>query len=283
MEFSQNLQSKMEQSFQQDPSKKKYDFISVVGKGSYGEVFSAIGDDGVNYAIKRISRRRSSYERLYQEIDACTKVNGCENVPKFHNASEDSDFYYLAFDFIEGKDLLTFALTKGSFDELSAKKIFSKLVNTVSEIHSRRVIHNDLKLENIIYSETTMDVNVIDFGLSEILTGDDDTRFGNGGSYEYLSPEKIFSPGKGYSGSKSDVWSLGIILYAMVFGKFPWPKDERKEYMEKNKCHPPLSFTNERKKISNTLTDLLSKILETDFKKRISLDEVKAHPWLRSN
>lgn len=283
MEFSQNLQSRMDQSFQQDPPKKKYDFVKVVGRGSYGEVFSAIGDDGVNYAIKRIPRKRLSYERLYQEIDACTKVNGCENIPKFHNASEDSDFYYLAFDFIEGIDLLAFAIKRGSFSESFAKKIFRKIVNTVSEIHSKRVIHNDLKLENIIYSETTLDVNIIDFGLSEILTGDDDTRFSNGGSYEYLSPEKIFSPEKGYSGFKSDVWSLGIILFAMIFGKFPWIKDQRKEYMETHKCHPPIVLTIERKKISNTLADLLSKILETDFKKRISLDEVKTHPWLQSD
>jgi serine/threonine protein kinase len=134
----------------------------------------------------------------------------------------------------------------------------------------------------------TYKTTLIDFGLAELVE-ESDASIRDSGSYEYLAPEKIAKSsslsydGKEnhFSGFKADIWGLGVILYAMLFGQFPWSKNERKQFIEKNDQHPQLKFPSSAEFISEEAKDLMKQIFTVDFQKRPSIEEITAHPWLK--
>jgi non-specific serine/threonine protein kinase len=128
---------------------------------------------------------------------------------------------------------------------------------------------------------------LIDFGLSEIV-GENDCTLSTAGSFEYQAPEKIIPNTKLYhgvkgsiSGFKADVWSLGVILFAVLFGHFPWSKKGRRDHIRQFNENPPLVFP-ENEFVSEHARDLLQNMLASDFSKRASTAEILAHPWLKA-
>lgn len=268
---------------EEPPAKTKYKVGNLLGQGSYGEVFLATDEKGSKFAVKKISKKACQLSKINEEVSACKQVQGSRNVPDLLEAMEDEQNYYLVFELIEGRDLLRVTMEKKGFDESVAKILFSKMINTLSDIHGRGVIHHDLKLENILYCEKNQEPYIIDFGLSTLLNEGTDLCYGDPGSYEYIAPEKIFRKTTGYDGFKSDIWSLGVILYAMVFAKFPWSKTDRTNFIKEKLSHPPFELReHQRKKISAKLSDLMFNMLETDPSKRISLEQIQGHPWLKA-
>jgi serine/threonine protein kinase len=128
---------------------------------------------------------------------------------------------------------------------------------------------------------------IIDFGLSE-LVGEIDATRRDSGSYEYVAPEKVmnrelmsYHGNEGYiSGFKADVWGMGIILYAILYGQFPWNKEQRQEYIRDFETHPEIFFPTSYK-VTDQANDLIQKILEVDPEKRLSIEQILAHPWLK--
>lgn len=261
-----------------------YKFGKKIGSGSWGEVFTATNSFGLPLAIKKIPKSKMSPKKLQKEVRAAKRARLCGGVAYFHESYEDEENYFLVFDFVEGKDLLKI-ITEAKFvpfKEDVAKIIFGNLVRSLIQIHSMRIVHHDLKLENVLLNPNTLETNIIDFGLADILPEDSSVTTGDPGSYEYLGPEKIFSEKKtGYDGFKSDIWSLGIMLYAMTYAQFPWSKKERQEFIERNRTHPPLKIPSDRTRVvSADCKDLIAKILTPDVKERISLEDILNHPWL---
>jgi serine/threonine protein kinase len=146
----------------------------------------------------------------------------------------------------------------------------------------------DLKCENIMIELETNKPIIIDLGLSEIVDENSDQTCREAGSFEYASTEKVeilkgydSEKGKPFSGFKTDVWSLGIILFVVLYGHYPWKKEERKKMIKFEKKHPEVNFPDYLKQISAEAKDLIRKMLEVDFNKRIPLQEVLSHPWLQ--
>jgi len=188
------------------------------------------------------------------------------------------------FDFVEGKDLLRL-ITDAKFEPLKeepAKKIMRGLIATMIGVHKNRVVHHDLKLENVLVNPVTLATTLIDFGLADIVPADNDIVSGDAGSYEYLPPEKVFTDKrKAYNGFKADIWSIGTIMYALLFAQFPWSKRERKDYLESKKVHPKLAFPAHRAHVSANARDLITAMLNMDPIARISLEDALEHPWLK--
>jgi len=261
---------------------EKYDLIHEVGKGSFGQVFCALSESNKTLTVKKISKEKTSLEKISKEVNALTLLSECPSVPKYYQLRQDEDYYYLILDYIVGKDLLHIIKEYGCFRENYAKDIFCKIAKTLKAIHKKNVVHQDLKLENIIYEHATQKIHIIDFGFSTIVEENDDLCRGDAGSYEYIAPEKLFY-GKtlAYSGFKSDVWSLGIVLHTLVLNRFPWEKEKLKAYIAENKSYPTFKIEERFKSLlSDDLKDLLYQLLENDPDKRISLDQVLQHPWL---
>lgn len=263
-----------------------YTLEKKIGSGTWGEVFIASNAFGQKLAVKKIPKDKVNLRKIQKEVRAAKRCRVCPGVVYYHETYEDDLAYYLVFDFCDGKDLLKM-ITESNFEPFKedvAKKILESLVRTLIKVHKARVVHHDLKLENILVSPKTNEPTLIDFGLADIVPADNDTCSGDAGSYEYLPPEKIFpEKRKAFAGFKSDIWSLGTILFALLFAQFPWSKRERKESVELKNTHPKLNFPAERAGVSQEARDLIKSMLEQDPEKRATLEDILLHPWLKDN
>ncbi|XP_058821449.1 serine/threonine-protein kinase 40-like [Topomyia yanbarensis] len=106
------------------------------------------------------------------------------------------------------------------FSEIEALMVFYEIVKVVEQLHQRNVIHRDLKLNNIVLNRRTNKIVITNFFLAKHLNSEDDNLFDQRGSPAYISPDVL--GGKPYKGKPSDVWALGVILYTIIYGKFPF-------------------------------------------------------------
>ena len=162
--------------------------------------------------------------------------------------------------------------------EKSALYIMSQLFSTIKYCHDNQVVHLDLKLENVMINESTGFIKLIDFGLCDFINGRGDLFTRIHGSEDYLPAEMIKHPEQPYSGTKADVWCLGIILYGLMSGSFPFNPIGRRKSINLGEPHPTPKFYF---KCSKKLKDLLNKMLEPTPTLRISIDEILKHPWMK--
>lgn len=118
-----------------------------------------------------------------------------------------------------GGDLLTFVRRRRKLNEDQAKFIFRQIINGLKYVHSKGVLHRDIKLDNILLTSEG-DVKICDFGVSKIVQNKNLVMEDQCGTPAYIAPE-VFS-GKGYKGFQSDIWSAGVVLYAMLLGTVPF-------------------------------------------------------------
>jgi len=176
-------------------------------------------------------------------------------------------------------DLFTYFEEEKQFEALpeeEARNITSQVINALLHSHKSGVSHLDIKLDNIMINPESQQVKVIDFGLCDIATnGEKLVR--RCGSEEYCAPELLDSHVTSFSGVKLDVWCLGVVLYCLLAAQFPFNAKNRRTIMAYGGEHPTVSFSSN---ISGSAQDLLSKMLEINPAKRITMEEVAAHPWI---
>jgi len=154
-----------------------------------------------------------------------------------------------------------------------AGKIFVQIIEGVRHAHQRGVDHRDLKLENIMLTNEGK-VKIIDWGLSTV--GKDATPECVG-TVDYVAPEVMTA--RSYKTNATDVFSLGVVLYTMMVGQFPFSYKSRLEYFRKKTViHPTLPTTDS---LNPKCAELLQKMLEIDPEKRISLKEVLQTEWVK--
>ena len=160
--------------------------------------------------------------------------------------------------------------------EETAKSYFIQIVNAVHHLNKLQIIHRDIKPKNLLLSNNQKDIRVCDFGLAKICNGVE--QYTVCGSPLYMAPEVICGNSYDY---KIDIWSMGIVLYEMLFGINPLSKIKIKKYYEletfmKNTEHINIPDTT----ISSCAVDLLTQLLDKDVTKRIDLDDIYMHKWL---
>jgi len=181
-------------------------------------------------------------------------------------------------DLAEGSDLLTW-MERADFMpmiEEHCRSITFQLLMTMSSIHHAGVAHKDLKLENIIMSTEGV-VSIIDFGLAYNFK-DSAICTDCAGSIEYASPEILLS-GEPFSATKADVWSLGVTVYALLYGSFPFGFDDRLlNEMLTLRQHPEVVFPRSVE-VSSAARDFLRRMLSVDPLKRWDIEKLLKHPW----
>ena len=176
-------------------------------------------------------------------------------------------------EYANGGELFDYIVKRKRLQEQDACKFFQQLLAGVEYIHKVRICHRDLKPENLLLDENN-NIKIVDFGLSNIYK-EGETLKTACGSPCYASPEMI--AGKRYVGLSSDIWSCGIILYAMTCGYLPFEDpNTNKLYKKILNCDYLLPGF-----ISQNCKDLIRKILNTDPKLRITSTEIKNHPWFQ--
>jgi len=254
----------------------KYKIGQTLGRGASGTVCVARNmQTGQVYACKIILKQsvadRGDMDRFQREINVMAFIIH-ENIVCLHDFFWDSKYFYLIMDYCPGGELFDFLVRNGKSDEKTAAFVFYQIASALKICHESGVAHRDLKPENVLIT-TFPYVKLSDFGLSSY-NSDVIQNQTFCGSPCYCSPECLCRIP--YNGKLSDVWSLGVILYALVVGDLPWNTSNSSimiHQIVKGSISFPVS-------LSENLRLLLMGMLKVNPNERLSLDEALAHPWI---
>jgi len=208
----------------------KYNIKSkTLGEGTFGKVFLAENsvNDNVKVAIKALKKNKvtdEAIEKVKHEVDVLQTLDH-PNIVRYFETFESEKSIYLVMEYCEGGELFEqLSISKGKvFTEKQTAKVMKQLFHAISHCHSKGVIHRDLKMENVMYKtkDTTNEpeVKIIDFGLSKIKEAGKTSMSTACGTPYYVAPEVLGS--RGY-GQECDIWSLGVIMYILLSGEFPF-------------------------------------------------------------
>jgi serine/threonine protein kinase len=196
-----------------------------------------------------------------------------ENVVSLRDFYVDEENYYVIMDLCGGGDLASYLGRNGALTEIMAARIFWQIVAGLKHLHSCGVAHRDLKPENVLFNPFPR-VRIADFGLCGLMT-DDFRRQTFCGSPCYCSPECLCKVA--YDPRISDVWSLGVILYALLTGCIPWQIENASRMLRQILT----GFYDIPEEVSPEAADLISCLLKVNPRERISLDDVGRHPWFK--
>ena len=255
-----------------------YIIKNTIGRGAFGKVKLGIHiPTHKKVAIKILEKSKilenDDLIRVKREFEMLSKFNH-PNVIMVTEIFETPTKYYSVMEYCKGGELFNYMVKKVRLTENESSFFFYQLINGLEYIHSLNIVHRDLKPENLLLNQNKI-LKIIDFGLSNYFGKNDNMELliTPCGSPCYASPEMI--NGNKYDGYKIDIWASGIILYAMLCGYLPFEgcNDDIlfKRIVKCKYCLP--------KNLSDDSKDLISKILVTDPEKRISIKEIKKHPF----
>lgn len=257
-----------------------YDIRKEIGHGAFGKVYLGLQKlTGLKVAIKVIEKSRlkdeKSRAKVLREVNIFRSVQH-KNIVALFEVFEDDACFYIVMEFCGGGDLLNFVRSKGRLCELEAREIFKQLVEGVAAIHANSILHRDLKLENVLIDAQLQTIKLCDFGISRVVeTGAVMTE--QCGTPAYLAPEVLYE--EGYTGFSSDVWSLGVVLYAMTVGRMPY-KGKSLEDLKAVLRSQTLSFPDF---LSDSLKRLIADMLTIAPLERISIEKLLQHDWFSAS
>ena len=249
----------------------------TLGKGAFGKVKLGISIPNHRKVAIKILKKSKIVEkddviRIKREFDMLSKFNH-PNVILVAEIFESEYSFYTVMEFCEEGELFNYIVKKSHLCEEESAFFFYQLINGLEYIHSLGIVHRDLKPENLLLTKDHI-LKIIDFGLSNYFKENQEQLLSTlCGSPCYASPEMV--AGKNYNGFKVDIWSCGIVLYAMLCGYLPFEdRDNRILFKKILKCK--LEFPKYVKEMGK---DLIKKILVVDPEKRIIIKEIKNHPF----
>lgn len=266
---------------------------STLGQGEFGKVKLGWRKDGKmpeQVAIKLIRKDtvppKSSREiKVFREINAL-KLLTHPNIVRLEEVIQNDKYIGIVLEYASGGELFDHILTHKHLKDNAACRLFAQLISGVHYLHSKGIVHRDLKLENLLLDKHK-NVIITDFGFANSFKAASDGSIHDlmstsCGSPCYAAPELVVSDSK-YVGRKVDVWSCGVILYAMLAGYLPFdddpanPEGDNITQLYKYITSTPLTFP---EYIQPMPRDLLRKILVSDPNRRIDLNNVRSHAWL---
>ncbi|WYZ44383.1 hypothetical protein EsH8_VII_000819 [Colletotrichum jinshuiense] len=291
---------------------------NTIGEGEFGKV--KLGwkqDGGVQVAIKLIKRdsvgnNPSRLAKIYREIAILRGISH-PNIVRLHEMVETERHIGIILEYASGGELFDYILNHRYLKDNAARRLFAQLVSGVGYLHKKGIVHRDLKLENLLL-DRNRNIIITDFGFANTFDAEDElseeeelnlsdrefvkklgldriktngTRKGDlmqtsCGSPCYAAPELVVSDSL-YTGRKVDVWSCGVILYAMLAGYLPFdddpanPEGDNINLLYKYIVNTPLTFP---EYVTPHARDLLRRILVPNPRKRADLFEVARHSWL---
>lgn len=242
--------------------------------GSFSDIYKGKSKtNGKKVAIKKIKKEMEYIELISNEVTAYNKIKH-KNVIKFIDFFK-SDFFYMVFEFIDSIDLLEYVCNYSPIRISTVKKIFVQLLKAIKACYKNDIIHRDIKLENIIIKEKSKKIYLIDFGLCSLFQKKGELIRTFSGSHNYFSPEVMERIP--HCPFKSEIWSLGIVLFGLAFGVFPSFAYNR-VIRKRQPIFPKCCY--EDKKYEK-LKHLLSKMLLDNPNERIEFKDILCHEWIK--
>jgi serine/threonine protein kinase len=248
------------------------------GEGSYGVVYKATNKyTAKEYAAKIIDKRSLNKSMLESIARESSITSGLDhpNIIKTHFVNENESTVTIFMDLISGGELYEHVNQYEHLSECRAYFLFKQMVDAIEYLHQNYIAHHDIKLENmLINNENDLHVYIIDFGFSFIRMPGDALSDNFKGTPAYASPELLL--GRPNSGFPSDIWALGVCLYIMAVGNYP--------FFASNLYVLRMQVTRGKYDDSSIpdeqLKDLIGKMLTVKEEDRITIQEIKSHPWM---
>ena len=257
-------------------------FPKQLGCGSFGRVFLVSHKETKElFALKTIEKRKimvtyGKLDIIYDEINIHSKLLH-ENIIKVYNIFEDEESINIIMEYAQNGNLYQLIKKeKNGFSEAKAFDYFIQMINAVYYLHSNNIIHRDIKPENILISKDNK-LKLCDFGWAKELTLENRSTFC--GTMEYMAPEIVGSENYDYS---VDIWSLGILLYELLFGHSPFKGNSTNNIILNIKSHE-LNYDENNKKISNSCKDLIQHLLNMNPQKRLKIKDILEHPFIKKH
>ena len=263
---------------------KKYKPTKILGSGSFGSVYEAKNTIFQNTVAMKVIKKDPNNEldeqEIKNEIDILKKLSH-PNIVKIYEFYISNSHYYIITEFCKDGEL--FSYIKNKYSERQLAVLFYQVFSGLWYLHDNKILHRDIKLENIMISKIEKDnetgedlfwAKIIDFGTAKIFEKNKKEKDVVGSSY-YIAPEVL----KQNYNEKCDTWSVGVILYMMLVGRAPFDGKDDEEIIckinsgEYNNKEPKLL------KHSPEVRDLVSKLLQKDISRRYSAREALSHPW----
>ncbi|XP_036985343.2 testis-specific serine/threonine-protein kinase 4 isoform X2 [Artibeus jamaicensis] len=269
-----------------------YEVGKAIGNGSYGTVYEAYyTKQKVMVAVKIISKKKASEDYLNKflprEIQVM-KVLRHKHLINFYQAIETTSRVYIILELAQGGDVLEWIQRYGACSEPLAGKWFSQMALGIAYLHSKGIVHRDLKLENLLLDKRE-NVKISDFGFAKMVPSNQAVRNSPShgqmncfnhlsqtycGSFAYACPEILL--GLPYNPFLSDTWSMGVILYTLVVARLPFDDTNLKKLLKETQKEVtfPANLS-----ISQECKNLILQILRQATKRATILDIIK-DPWV---
>ncbi|KAJ9698154.1 hypothetical protein PVL29_007305 [Vitis rotundifolia] len=256
-----------------------------IGSGSYGKVvlYRSL-KDGNHYAIKAFHKSHLLKLRVAPSETAMTDVlrevliMKMLNHPNIVNLIEviddpSTDHFYMVLEFVEGKWVCEGSGPPGGIGENTARKYLRDIVSGLIYLHAHNIVHGDIKPDNLLVTRTGT-VKIADFSVSQVFEDDNDELRRSPGTPVFTAPECCL--GLTYHGKAADTWAVGVTLYCMVLGQYPFLGDSLQDTYDKI-VNNQLSLPDN---INPQLRNLLEGLLCKDPNERMTLDAVAKHAWV---
>lgn len=255
-----------------------YKLGKTLGFGSFGKVKLAEHElTGYKVAIKILNKRKMSKnadmeEKVRREIKILRLFMHPHIIRLYEVIETETDIFFV-MEYVNAGELFDHIVEKGRLNEDDARRFFQQIISGVEYCHRNMVVHRDLKPENLLL-DSKLNVKIADFGLSNVMR---DGHFlkTSCGSPNYAAPEVI--SGKLYAGPEVDVWSCGVILYALLCGSLPFDDENISNLFKKIKG----GIYTLPSHLSAGARDLIPRMLLVDPLNRYTIPEIKQHPWFQ--
>lgn len=247
----------------------------TLGTGAYAKVKKAIdlNNHGRRVAIKIVNKKKAPRDVVIKFLPReirTLKMIVHDNVIRCYDVIDTDDALYIVTEIADGGDVLDYINKRTRLTESVARLLFHDLLCGVEKIHTMSIVHRDLKCENLLLSGK-MVLKISDFGFARELDGKNLETYC--GSYAYAAPEVIL--GQPYVGEPADIWSMGVILYAMVVGRLPFKDNDVKTLLAEISHHITLPSY-----LTEDIKDLIVRMLTYNPDERATITDIKCHTWM---